>query len=342
MAPKLLILISGSLAVGSLVAPQIPDGARLPIFLLCSVVLVGSLIWWVVAPEHAHATANGGSLFQDVSAKGSGDVTTAADNSSAFKVSGDVNAPVAGRDNIIFQGSLPESKPPHVHPRLRIESLADRGWIRIRFELTNGDVAVTNIRKTYKSITNLCVELSPVAGSMAPGAEISTYYEHISRTKTDDDLVILTLYFDAQIGSEVKHFISEHRFPICKEDLVAGKEIKPARNDYHEGEPPPYDINEAWVKPLSRVRGYLGFGQPETLPGKVPVIIVCNVPNKQFIYDAVKCRVTFRITAPSGRVVNLQLPLKPTNLGYNDIYIDWRPTGGKLRVNGKEISEYDE
>jgi hypothetical protein len=327
----------------------LPDWLKLYVgtfFVLC---FAYCSIRFLFAKNNPAMEAAGGSAVQTVSAKDTGDVTTAADNSSAFKVSGDVNAPVAGRDNIIFQGPLPESKPPHVHPRLRIDSLANRGWIRIRFELTNGDVAVTNIRKTSKSLTNSSVELSPVAGSMAPGAEISTYYEHISRTKTDDDLVILTLYFDAQLGSEVKHFISQHRFPICKEDLLAGKEIKPARNDYHEREPPPYDINEAWVKPLSRLRGYLGFGQPETLPGKVPVIIVCNVPNKLFIYDAVKRRVTFRITAPSGRVVNLQLPLKPTNLGYHDInlgfhdiYIDWRPTGGKLRVNGKEISEYDE
>ena len=140
---------------------------------------------------------------------------------------GTVNAPIAGRDNIIFGGSPRESKPPHVHPRLRIDSLSDCGWIRIRFELTNGDVAVRNIRKTYKSLTHSSVEFLPVAGSMAPGAEnIGAYYEHISRTKTDDDLVILTLYFDPQIGPEVKHFISEHRFPICKEDLVVGKRNK--------------------------------------------------------------------------------------------------------------------
>ena len=83
-------------------------------------------------------------------------------------------------------------------------------------------------------------------------------------------------------------------------------------------------MNEAWVKPLSRVRGCLGFGQPETLPGKAPAIIVCNVPNKLFMYHSEKRRVTFNITAPSGRVISLKLPLKPTNAGYHDVYIDFR------------------
>lgn len=327
------------LAIAIQFAP-VPEVWKTGITIAAIIGIIICLLGWA----RSNRSVSQSEFGQNVSVKDAMDVVSAADHSSASKIStgaGNVNAPIAGRDVNYFHP--PPSEPqPHIHSRLRIDSLAESGWIRIRFELTNGNVPVQNIRKSYKSLRNNVTEHVTLTGSMAPGAEIVTLYEHIKRTQTDDDLVILTLYFDAQIGSDVKHYISEHHFFICKDDLVPRTLIKPARIDYRKGELPPYDIREAFEKPLARVRGHIGFVQPETSPGDTPTVISCNVPPKLFNYDGQRRLVTFRITTPSGHVINLQLPFKPVASGLHDVYFDWRPTGGKLRVDGQEISQYDE
>ena len=194
-----------------------------------------------------HAIDDGGESRIRVSTREANDVVIAENGSVASKIStgsGSIYGHVAGRD-IIFHHSPPAPKPdiPHILAKLRVLLLEDSKWIRIRFELTNGDQKAEDIRIAFAATQSMYHEFQSVAGELAPHEELDTFYVHVARTEDDNDFVQLSIYFSATVDTERKDFVAEHIFPITADSLVAGTLVKSARNRYREGNSPdPADL----------------------------------------------------------------------------------------------------
>src|SRR5713101_5013384 len=102
---------------------------------------------------------------------------------------------------------------------------------------------------------------------MAPNGSISTLRDLIARTENDYDIVTLTIYFRAKVGTKVKDLISRHFFEISGDKLSPGIHINPSGNEYLEGKAPsdadPESITKDWIKHLSKDTGHKLFNAPE-------------------------------------------------------------------------------
>jgi hypothetical protein len=269
-----------------------------------------------------------------------GDMITAAEESTASKIStgaGDINAPIAGRD-VIYQPE--KEKRPHLFVKLQIDSIESE-YIQAHFDLTNGETQITNIRITHGSLGRSYREFEPLTGMMAPNAEVSTAPIFLARTPNDDNWVTLTAYFDATIESTSKNFISEHGFLVSKINLKVGSVIKPNRNNYREGIAP--DVSHSLGDLMNLLTKDEGCFEtvPHEGPRENPTVDVFAYKERMYRFDGAQRRVTFSTKTARGRIVNLSLPLKNTPNGYHPVLIGWKPTGGRLEVDGEKVHDYE-
>ncbi len=325
----------------------VPDAWRWGITIVAGIGVIACLIGAFMAKGDPVMEESGDSSVQRVSARDAADVVTAADHSTASKVStgsGQINAPVAGRDIIYHAQPQREQEMPHIFARLHIDNLDEPNCIRVHFQLINGDSKVENIRLAFTSIRCVYGEYQTISGEMAPRDEIDTFYVYLARTPDDNDLVQLTIYFNAKVGAEVKDFIAEHSFPISKDKLVPGTVIKPATNKYREGKAPAdaaQSLSREIMRTLSLDMGSIETILPESTPSGEPNMMLFRIAKKLFLFDGARRRVNFQMLTAKGRHVNIALPFKQTTDGYHTIRFGFRPTGGRLGVDGEEVQDYE-
>ena len=346
------IAVTALFNIAVLVAPGIKAEYRPPLFVLALVLLVLACLWWWIAhrTESMHESASGGI---SVSAKDANDLLTSAGSSTAARIStgsGAINAPVAGRDIIYHAPTVDRQIWPYIYPQLIIDNLEiEPGHILLHFDIKNGDIPIENILTHVSSKRNNAKEYGREThrNSMAPNAELSTLGNCVQRTNDDNDVIRLAVYYSARVDSIVKNFISEHIFHISRDKLTPGTMVKPSKNHYDEGDVPNYDdpnsIRENWTSKLAQKTGWIAFTPPELSSTGAPNVMLIQFENKLFLFDGANRVVSFKIRAPSGRIVDLQQALPITASGYHIVCFGWRETGGWLRVDDQdEVRRYDE
>ncbi len=329
------------------VAPGIKDEYRPLLFVVTIILLAAACVWWWFAHKAVADTSSGISI----NSRTAEDVLSAANSSTASKIStgaGNTNAPIAGRDIHYHAVTQAEEKEVHVYPQLTIDSLdQEPGHIAFHFDITNGNIAIENIQLHLVSKRNSYSHYGSIIGAMAPNGSISTLRDFIARTEDDHDIVTLTIYFRAKVGTKVEDLISRHFFEISGDKLSPGIHINPSGNGYFEGKAPSdtdrESIKKDWIDHLSRETGHKLFNALEKSYDGADNLMIFNVSNKTFIFDWSQRLVVFRITAPSGKVIDLRRNMGKSAIGQHIIAFGWRKTGGWLRVDDQdEIRKYDE
>jgi len=233
---------------------------------------------------------------------------------------------------------------PSIIARLVIDAVS-RKDVTYRIQIENiGKVTINNIRVSTETQRFAQAEnMPPVSRTLPPGGRIAVLGPPSSIKPKKHARLVADVFYDARVGEDDKSFLSRFSFFTAPQNLKP-QTIDPDGWEEHEGgETAILQKQAKLLSGLTRPQGTLFMPVAEIGPHGKPNVVGFAIQSKQFTFDPRSRMASFKMKTSSGRIVNLELPLRETNNGMHIITVMWDDSkGGLLGVDGSEKEDMRE